>query len=51
MYSRCYARGEYTTTVSEQRFGKHVLAEKNTHATIDLLWKRGVFYVVRAEML
>jgi hypothetical protein len=34
-------------TVSEQRLGKHVLAETNTHVTIDLLWKRGVLYVVR----
>jgi hypothetical protein len=35
MYSRCYAMGEYTTTISEQRLGKHVLAETNTHAKIE----------------
>jgi hypothetical protein len=29
MYSRCYPIGKYTTTVSEQRLGKHV---KNTRA-------------------
>jgi hypothetical protein len=29
--------GEYITTVSEQRLGKHVPAEKNTHVTICLL--------------
>jgi hypothetical protein len=51
MYSRCYAIDEYTTTVSEERLGKHVPAETNTHVTVDLLWKRGVFYVVRGEML
>jgi hypothetical protein len=31
MYSRCYAIGEYTTTVSEQRLGNHVPAETNKH--------------------
>jgi hypothetical protein len=31
MYSRCYAIGEYTKTVFEQRLGKHVPAETNTH--------------------
>jgi hypothetical protein len=51
MYSRYYAIGKYTTTVSEQRLGKHVPAETNMHVTIDLLWKGGVFYVVRAEMI
>jgi hypothetical protein len=51
MYSRCYAIGEYTTTVSEQRLSKHVPAEMNTHVTIGLLWKRRGFYVVRAKML
>jgi hypothetical protein len=38
-------------TVSEQRLGTHVPAETNTHLTIDLLWKRDVFYVARAKML
>jgi hypothetical protein len=38
------------TTVSEQRLGKHVPAQTNTHVT-NLLWKLGVFHVVRAEML
>jgi hypothetical protein len=51
MYSRCYAIGEYTKTVSEQRLGKYVPAVTNTHVTTDLLWKRGAFYVVRVEML
>jgi hypothetical protein len=50
VYSRCKI-SEYKTTVSEKRLGKHVPAESNTHVTIDLLWKQGVFYVVRAEML
>jgi hypothetical protein len=40
-----------TTTVYEQWFGKHVTKETNTHVTIVFLWKRGVFYVVRAEMI
>jgi hypothetical protein len=51
MYSRCYAIGEYTMAVSEQRLGKHVPAETNTHVTINHLWKRGVFYLFRAEIL
>jgi hypothetical protein len=38
-----------TTTVSEQRLGKHIPAETNAHITIDL--ETGVFYVVRVEML
>jgi hypothetical protein len=47
MYSRCYVIGEYTTTISEQRLGKQVLTETNTHITIDLLWKQDVIYVAR----
>jgi hypothetical protein len=35
MHNRCYAIGEYTTTVPEQRLGKHVPEETNTHATIE----------------
>jgi hypothetical protein len=31
MYSCCYAVGEYTAAVSEQRLGKYVAAEKNKH--------------------
>jgi hypothetical protein len=31
IYGRCYTTGEYTTTISEQRFGKHVPAETNKH--------------------
>jgi hypothetical protein len=31
MYSICYAIGEYTTTVSEERLGKHVPTETNKH--------------------
>jgi hypothetical protein len=50
MHSRRYAIGEYTTTVSEQRLGKYVLAETNTDVTIDILCTWGVFYVVHAEM-
>jgi hypothetical protein len=46
-----YAIGEYTTTVSQQRLGKHVPAETNTRVTRDLLWERGVFHLVHAEML
>jgi hypothetical protein len=38
-----------TTTVSEQRLGKHVFAETSTHVTIDLLWKQGVFCVFSTE--
>jgi hypothetical protein len=38
--------GEYTTTASELWLGKHFPAETNTHVTVDLLWKRGVFCVV-----
>jgi hypothetical protein len=38
-------------TVSEQRLGKHVPKEMNTHVTVDLLWKRGVFCVTHAKML
>jgi hypothetical protein len=34
MYSRSYATGEYTTTVSEQRLGKHVPAETNSKVRI-----------------
>jgi hypothetical protein len=37
--------------VPEQRLGKHVPVETNTHVTMDLLWKRGVFYELRAEKL
>jgi hypothetical protein len=51
VYSRCFAIGEYKTMVSEQRFCKHVPTETNTHITIDLLRKRDVFYLVRAEEL
>jgi hypothetical protein len=51
MYSRCCAIGEYIATVSEQRLGKHFPAETNTHVTIYLLWKLGVFSVVCAGML
>jgi hypothetical protein len=51
MYSHCYAIGEYTTTVSEQRLDKRVPADANTNVTIGLLWKWDVFYVVRVEML
>jgi hypothetical protein len=51
MHRHCYATGEYTMTVSEQQLGKHVPVETNTHITVDLLWKRGIFYVVCAEML
>jgi hypothetical protein len=36
MYNRCYAIGEYTTAVSEQRLGKHVPAEKNKH--VNNIW-------------
>jgi hypothetical protein len=36
----CYGNGceigRYTTTVSEQRLGKHVPVTTNTHATVDL---------------
>jgi hypothetical protein len=53
--SRCYALtaryAKITTIVSEQRLGKHVLAETNTHVTIDLLWKRDALYVLRAEII
>jgi hypothetical protein len=31
MYSRCYATGEYTTPISEQRLGKYVNTETNKH--------------------
>jgi hypothetical protein len=31
MYSRCYAIGEYGTTVSEQRLDIYVPAETNKH--------------------
>jgi hypothetical protein len=51
MYSRCYAIGEYTVTVSEQRLRKHVPAETNTQVTIDWQWKRDVACVVRAAIL
>jgi hypothetical protein len=37
--------GGYTRAVSGERLGKHVPAETDMNATID------VFYVVRAEML
>jgi hypothetical protein len=37
--------------LSGQRLGKHVYAETNTHAAIELLLETGCFYVVRAEML
>jgi hypothetical protein len=36
------ARGKYTTTVSEQRLGKYIPAETNTHAT-RLTVRNGVF--------
>jgi hypothetical protein len=38
-------------TVSEQRLGKHVPSETNTHGTIYLLWKGDVVYVLRVEIL
>jgi hypothetical protein len=37
--------------VSEQWLGEHISTETNTHVTIDLLWKQGVFFVVHAETL
>jgi hypothetical protein len=43
MYSRCYAIGEYGTTVYEQRLGKYDPAETNTHVTLDLLLETGRF--------
>jgi hypothetical protein len=43
MYRRCHAIDEYTTTVSEQRLGKHV------PAAVVQQQRSGVFYVVRAE--
>jgi hypothetical protein len=49
MYIRCYAIGEYTATVSEQRLGKHVPAD--AHVAVHLLWKRVFFCVLSAGML
>jgi hypothetical protein len=40
-----------STTVSEQWLGKHVPTETDSHVTIDLVWKRGAFHVVRGEIL
>jgi hypothetical protein len=51
MNSHCYAVGKSTMTISEQGLGKHIPMDLNMHVTIDLLWKRGVFYVAHAEML
>jgi hypothetical protein len=47
--------GEYTTAVSEQRFGKHVPIARQqilNNASVGLQqWKSCVFYMVGAEML
>jgi hypothetical protein len=47
--------GEYTTEVSRQRLGKHVLVARQqflNNATVGLQqWKSYVLYVVRAERL
>jgi hypothetical protein len=49
MYSRFYAVGEYTTTVYEQRLGKHIPAETIKHATVCYVVRAGLLWAVRFE--
>jgi hypothetical protein len=42
---------KYTRDVSRQRFGKNVFAAIDKNATMVQTQRKGVFYVVRAEML
>jgi cytochrome c-type biogenesis protein CcmH/NrfF len=35
----------------EQRFGEHITVKRNTHVKIYVLWKRGIFCVVRVKIL